>query len=767
MADADVPANPDADAPADGAEATVSTRWLDGLLWDTPPDTGHLKKFQPRTQAAVPETLVQGFAHVESIDVLGLPAGAGVINATEVEPGTWRLNDNAGGRFAVQSARDAGADGPVKLTIKVTGAETEGDEVVSLLGSLDLELPKRHTGPLFRDLPDMVRAREREERQRQAAEEARQEAERLAAEEAAAQKAAEEAAAEKAAEEAAAEKAAEEAAAQKAAEEKAAREAEKKTAEARPQPRPARRAAVTLQPVTKDEPARAPAAAKPATKPQRRAAVTLQPVEPPPTPKPKAEEKPPARRPRRRAAVTLQPMEPEPERPQPQPKPAQLPRRRAAVTLQPVEPEKPAAPKKSGATWSKPIRRTPEPAAEPVETGEPALPHTESIGVELGGAPEVGDPHFRLLVDGRQVLDGNIDWGIGMPASDADSGELCWQMREIAWDFAGGAPDTIVLRFDDNGAGEAAEGTLLARAITVDGLSIDADGPYARYPDGRCPWAGRAERLSWHGDLVFNVAGARRGDPDYQPQERGEIEPSSAAAPAPTAKAIPKKPPAAATGDDLNEFDEALADAREIMEIADAAAQRVLSGVSDLILDVPEADPADAIMPVEIPDDLVAILMPPPDGGEIRDVFLAERLARADAERQQRAQPDEEAPPLHRIAPEEGAQLREAFFTAWEIRADTRTDAQAVTVIDMPGKTERPAAMTPGRAVGDEFLTGRLKTALQRLQAAPKMPAGGDAAPPEQTGARAEAAALSAAFLDETLARARARMSAVARTAPA
>jgi hypothetical protein len=243
--------------------------------------------------------------------------------------------------------------------------------------------------------------------------------------------------------------------------------------------------------------------------------------------------------------------------------------------------------------------------------------------------------------------------------------------------------------------------------------------------------------------------------------------PSSAAAPAPTAKATPETPPPAATEDDLNEFDEALADAREIMEIADTAAQRVLSGVSDLILDVPEADPADAIMPIEIPDELAAILMPPPDGGEIRDVFLAERLARADAERAQHAMPEEDAPPRHRIAPEEGAQLREAFFTAWEIRADTRTDAQAVTVIDMPGETERPAAMTPGRAVGDEFLAGRLKTALQRLQAAPKIPAGDGEAPPEQTGARTEAAALSAAFLDETLARARARMSTVARTAPA
>jgi len=786
MADADDPAPPAPDAtdnPGGGTEATASARWLGGLLWETPPATEHLKKFQPRTQAAVPDTLVEGFARVECIDVLGLPAGTSVINATEVEPGTWRLNDDAGGRFAVQSSRDAGADGPVNLTIKVTGAETEDGEVVSLLGSLDLELPKRHEGPLFRDLPDMVKAREREERQRQAAEEARLKAERLAAEEAAAEKAAEEAAAEKAAEEAAAEKAAEEAAAEKAAEEaagekaaeeavakKAAEEAaaQKQAASAKPRQRSARRAAVTLQPVAKEEPAPAPPAPKPAPKPQRRAAVTLQRTEPEPAPEPKKQ--PPARRPQRRAAVTLQPVEPKPEaeqKPEPKPAPSAPTKRRAAVTLKPVEPEQPA-PKKSGVTWSKPIRRTPEPVAEPpiletaepVETGEPALPHTDRIGVELGGAPEVGDPHFRLLVDGHQVLDGNIDWGIGMPASDTDNGELCWQTREIAWDFADGTPDTIVLRFDDNGAGQAAEGTLLARAIIVDGLSIDADGPYARYPEGRCPWAGRAERLSWHGDLVFNVAGARRGDPDYQPQEPEETDPAQAVAPETPPEPAELQDEDPNEAEELDDLDVALADAREIMDIADVAARRVLSGVSDLVLDEPGADPADAITPIEIPEDLAAILMPPPDGGEIRDVFLAERLARSDAERLQAAAPEEEVPPLHQISPEEGLQLREAFLTAWAIRADTRSEG--VTVIGLPDDAVAPTAITSGRAVGDEFLTGRLKTALQFLQTASKAPAAAGEAPPQQSAARAEAAALSRAFLDEALARARAQMTAPA-----
>ncbi len=494
--------------------------------------------------------------------------------------------------------------------------------------------------------------------------------------------------------------------------------------------------------------------------------MTLQRSEPAPEPSQEPKKTQPPRRPQRRAAVTLQPVEPKPEA-KPKAEPAAPPKRRAAVTLQPVEPEKPA-PKKSGVTWSQPIRRTPAPAveapaaeiADPVETGEPALPHTDRIGVELGGAPEVGDPHFRLLVDGHQVLDGNIDWGIGMPASDTDNGELCWQTREIAWDFADGAPDTIVLRFDENGAGEAAEGTLLARAVIVDGLSIDADGPYARYPDGRCPWAGRAERHSWHGDLVFNVAGARRGDPDFQPQEPEEANPASAAA-----SETPPEPAALQADDpdhaeDLDDFDVALADAREIMEIADVAARRVLSGVSDLVLDEPEVDPADAIMPIEIPDDLAAILMPRPDGSEIRDVFLAERLARADAERSQHSAVEEEAPPLHQIPPEEGLQLREAFLTAWEIRADTRTEG--VTVIDLPDATAATTAITSDRAVGDEFLTGRLKTALQYLQTASKPAAEAGEAPPQQTGARAEAAALSAAFLDEALARARAQMTAPA-----
>ncbi|MBT6094367.1 MAG: hypothetical protein HOH04_05760 [Rhodospirillaceae bacterium] len=838
MADADVPANSiDAPADADAAPASSSGRWLDTLLWDEPPSTEHLKSFRARVQGTVPAALLGEFASVQSVDVLGLPPGAEVVNGSEIEPGTWRLRDASDAEFAVTAGNAASTGGPINLTIKVSGCETEGADAVSLLGSIALVLPEVRQGPLFANLPDMQRARERKERERE-------EKQRRAAEQAE----------KEAAEKEAAEKEKEEAAAmEKADSEAAEKEITPPSIESPPalqaSPRPRKRAAVTLKPTSatpQPQQSAAPApksAPKSPQKPTQRAAVVLQPAKQspsePPEP-PESPEKPVAtRKPARRAAVTLQPtareVTPKPEA-APKPTPAALvapaarpaatarparPARRAAVTLKPVKtgepsaaaptPETPApepgkTPAKSAVSWSKPVTRTlppatpptPQPAPQPVpnnaavpvdapETGAPSVSKTDAISIELGGAPEVGDPHFRVLVDGRQVLDGNIDWGIGMPVSELEDSDVCWQTRDIAWDFSTAGPEqlnSIVLRFDNSAAGDAAAGTLLARSVSVDGLRIDADGPYASYPDGRCAWAGRAARQSWHGDLIFNVAGARKGDPDFiapaapptnstaappaqLPQNDDLITPpavsevSQQAAPQSLPRETTQAAPLedASATDDIDDVEVAFSDAEEIMALATQAARRVIETSDD------DADTAPGITAIEIPDEAAVPSEIPNAGLQIREVFLAERLARAKAQCTEPAPQEETVAATDAITLEDGRRIRESFLTAWAIRADTFAAEASNTVIN----EFEPAPISgrePGVAVARDFLTTRLKSALELLHnglpkaEGTKLAAGDEPSMHSNmsTGTsrdiRAQATAITTAFLEEALQRA-------------
>ena len=115
------------------------------------------------------------------------------------------------------------------------------------------------------------------------------------------------------------------------------------------------------------------------------------------------------------------------------------------MTLQPVTPKEAKTahttePKaKSIESKTSPDRLEPKPTtAEPTAPGAenlkakidaPAPDGAALIRVELGSALEVGDLHFQLIVDGQQVLDDNVDWGMGLSISDSQDSGLCWQTR--------------------------------------------------------------------------------------------------------------------------------------------------------------------------------------------------------------------------------------------------------------------------------------------------------------------------------------------------
>ena len=793
MADANVPPNddsPDDETAADDNSSTASNAWLNGLLWSSPPSTAHLKKFHARAQVDIPATLSEEFSSVERIQILGVPDGAEVVGAEQTEPGAWTLPDSSHETFAVLPAPESVA-AEIDLTIKVDGRETPEGDIVSVLGGVRAHLPATRRAPLFAELPDMRAARERAERERQEAAEQEKQAREKAAEEARQNEKSEEIAAEKPAT-------------------LSPSKPPGQTGSAKKKP-PRRRAAVALKPVEKPKAETPPSPAASADKPKRRAAVTLKPVKAP------------------TASPSTSPKKPSP------------PTAEAASEIA----EKP---KKPAVRWSKPVTRRTKAKSLPskpeeTETGTLVADQQNMIAIELGGAPEVGDPHFRLLVDGVQVLDGNIDWNLGMPASDSDSGDLCWQTREIPWNADDGDVDTIILRYDQGTGGTDTVGTLLAKGINVGGLRIDAEGPYAQFPDGRWPWAGRGDYQSWRGDLVFNVAGARRGDPDFGNGGRddtdteldttaagrsgdADFDGASSLANAISEKVLgpaSERPPPLVlrpSADDLANpaVMAAFADLRQRLANDGESTDSVLGGMlsrlnfenanwSDLIVLDPSGEPVsiDSAPMANLPetamsfpaediqealvrleeDDFSATLSTftevpaaPADaelqpvteivatGPAIRDRFFADLLDKAVSQRETTAEIDRSAPVT--VGIEEGVAIRDAFLSAWTIRAKPQeVPAFGATTTTEP-ETNTATDEATGTSLGESFLASRLQVALGRLQTQATKPPAADSGdlPPEFTPS-SPGAIISAGFLNEILDRATGQLNAGSSPAPA
>ncbi len=140
---------------------------------------------------------------------------------------------------------------------------------------------------------------------------------------------------------------------------------------------------------------------------------------------------------------------------------------------------------------------------------------TGQIVVRMGGAPEHGDPHYRLLIEGRQVASGNVDWSMGLPALNEPNAEnfMCWQEVAIEWGFEDGLPSNVSLTYEPDHAGQNSTTCLLAVDwIDVDGLRIPVSSDYVHVHGKRIPWPGEDAIWSWTGEITFDIDAAFRGD---------------------------------------------------------------------------------------------------------------------------------------------------------------------------------------------------------------------------------------------------------------
>ena len=152
-------------------------------------------------------------------------------------------------------------------------------------------------------------------------------------------------------------------------------------------------------------------------------------------------------------------------------------------------------------------------AREKARTPGELRKRTGTIAVRLGGAPEYGDPLYRVSVDGRQIANGNVDWALGMPdIAEGELGLICWQDVTIPWDFDSHIPGDLSITFenDHTWSGETPE-NLIVDWVNIDGVQITPDSPFAKASGGLVPWPNADGYSGWRGDLTFNIAAAFAG----------------------------------------------------------------------------------------------------------------------------------------------------------------------------------------------------------------------------------------------------------------
>jgi len=523
---------------SEGVLTAANRDWLGRILWDGPPPVAHLQSFVPDAHplvpltsgahanrpsasgppvpVAVPADLFDGFADIGSIEIIGLPEGAAMNAGHAAGEGVWRLAAGDVEGLELLPADDQWSI--ANLTVKVTATEEATGDKVTNMAAIRMEIAGSPPAE-----PETGEAAEPPDKQMDKAEEASEEA---SPEPDAGTPAVD------------------------------IRHLVPPPPEPRPQPESPAEEATAAPP----DPAASETPEEPAPPAQETVAEDADAGQAEPSP---AEpEDMPAEPETKTASIKLQPVKAAAKAPaQPSPKktagasvrlrPAtvrQAPAPAAKPSEQPETPPtaKPAA-RKAGVVLKKPEKQAPPPTpplTPPPTPGDRRQP-TGEIVVRLGGAPERGDPHYRIAVDGRQVASGNVDWALGLPAvEDGSEAAICWQTVRFPWDFAAVVPDEISLRYElGHGSGGEEAGALLVDWVDVDGLRVRDGDAYAHADGGRIPWPGSDRLKSWVGELVFDVAGAFAGEPRRKRDKKADGTASSADADDEAGKAAPVPAP--------------------------------------------------------------------------------------------------------------------------------------------------------------------------------------------------------------------------------
>ena len=162
----------------------------------------------------------------------------------------------------------------------------------------------------------------------------------------------------------------------------------------------------------------------------------------------------------------------------------------------------------------------PPPPVEP-PVGEDGLVHDGQITVTIGGEAFKGNPEYAVIVDGKEVARGEVDWAKDTTGAeklygnegkwDVDNSQVEWKDISIDHDFSNGMPQTVEVKFLKDawgGHGTDDDRNLIVDKIKVDGLTIQSEGDFTKYPqsEGKHGLDGDGmERMPWQGTLEFNI----------------------------------------------------------------------------------------------------------------------------------------------------------------------------------------------------------------------------------------------------------------------
>jgi Ca2+-binding RTX toxin-like protein len=190
------------------------------------------------------------------------------------------------------------------------------------------------------------------------------------------------------------------------------------------------------------------------------------------------------------------------------------------------------------------------------------LVHDGKITVTLGGESFKGDPAYAIVVDGKEVARGEVDWAKDTEGAeklygnegknDVDNSQVKWKDISFDYDFSDGMPQKVEVRFlndacggHDPKSGEWQDRNLIVDKIKVDGLSVESEGDFTKYANRE-----GMERMPWQGSLEFNMDQAYSSHMEnYQAAEVPGTPPTSVPGDAPDF--TPPPPPSSGPTEDM------------------------------------------------------------------------------------------------------------------------------------------------------------------------------------------------------------------------
>ena len=119
------------------------------------------------------------------------------------------------------------------------------------------------------------------------------------------------------------------------------------------------------------------------------------------------------------------------------------------------------------------------------EIGDDGLVHDNKITVTLGGDAYKGNPQYAIVVDGKEISRGEVDWSKVTDGGQGTSGSnVVWQDVSFDYDFSQGMPNQVEVKFLQDawgGQGSNEDRNLIVDKIKVDGLTIESEGDFTKY----------------------------------------------------------------------------------------------------------------------------------------------------------------------------------------------------------------------------------------------------------------------------------------------